>query len=945
MNATPENRLSNLIYLALLLTATGFGLSEKAAAQTVIRDRDTGAVHVDHNAFDLQTGPLHNDSSIPLPSELVGETHEGVAQPVTRDRLAPSRIDITPDVHFINNSLDHQLNPGNEAVTHTLERDSLQLVTQFNLGHRAGAHAFGEGIEVTVFDANGAVRSRETVFISGGSVTIGPNGDTLPANANLSVTYGADDTVELRVLNLRSDGAAPVESGIYFSHSGGFVVEDLPNGGDLDFNDGDYFQLFGGHGEAQTLAEHSSITYETQVVEIPLEPDTRQAVSEATEVVERSVQINTVTETARDWGQIATPDTVATRLGHARAAYSEQGDLLVYDRYSGTGQVSLGTDGLGLTGQLPPLVSNPDVPPTLLTGSLRFDPTVADNEAGLTVTLGVTQFLQPTHRVAQDVFGNQIVAAGGPPLLEPTGLLANRHWVGYVPPRPSEAILGDPIIAVDNVFEIPAEQTIQIAPPDPQRVGPGNAAYTENVGGLLVEDRDGNIEFIPQWTAAGYVEEPISLAPNRVQRVIYALVPQQPGQSLRLGQRYAVTDTPAGYQIADGGFTIISADRQPQNFLEESMAVYAVEDTLPGRNAVTPLFNGIRGNYVEVSGGAPLPTVDVSLPAEVDARVGNVLFPVDTVPFEPGQRPYAQTTVAAGFYVSGAFTGGVGNQRDTVTRVTSTLNQSVDEVHRLRTTHTFATPRTQLDTFLIETTETTAEHGTASFDITSQGQLSDVTFLPGGIADHEISHQVVEHTRQLRHGEELLLDSVSEVAIQRGDSRTTLVEQHTSTETESYPNLAPVQGELALGGVLNFGHTPWTPAANTLRAEVFVRDVILGRGSGSETGWRAGLVVHPFGERQRPAFQYDEAGQLVPVYQTLPMLDADNQPLMQTLTDDDGATATVAVNQFALDEAGDRLPQTVGTGLPIGPGFYLRVEDLFSGDDGTRLLGGIQFDF
>lgn len=157
--------------------------------------------------------------------------------------------------------------------------------------------------------------------------------------------------------------------------------------------------------------------------------------------------------------------------------------------------------------------------------------------------------------------------------------------------------------------------------------------------------------------------------------------------------------------------------------------------------------------------------------------------------------------------------------------------------------------------------------------------------------------------------------------------------------------MAPVQGELALGGVLNFGNTPWSPAANTLRAEVFIRDVIFGRGSGSETGWRAELVAHPFGERQRPAFQYDEAGHPVPVYRTLPVLATDNQPLIETLTDDSGATATVAVNQFFLDETGDRLPQTAGTGLPIGPGFYLRLEDLFSGDDGTRLHGGIRFDF
>ena len=39
------------------------------------------------------------------------------------------------------------------------------------------------------------------------------------------------------------------------------------------------------------------------------------------------------------------------------------------------------------------------------------------------------------------------------------------------------------------------------------------------------------------------------------------------------------------------------------------------------------------------------------------------------------------------------------------------------------------------------------------------------------------------------------------------------------------------------------------------------------------------------------------------------------------------------------------MAQTVGTGKAKGPGVYLRVEDVFAGDDGAAIAGGIQFSF
>ena len=63
------------------------------------------------------------------------------------------------------------------------------------------------------------------------------------------------------MLNLPTDSAQPSESGIYFSADGGFVVEDLPNGGDRDFNDGSYVEISGGEGEANTLAQSQKVFF------------------------------------------------------------------------------------------------------------------------------------------------------------------------------------------------------------------------------------------------------------------------------------------------------------------------------------------------------------------------------------------------------------------------------------------------------------------------------------------------------------------------------------------------------------------------------------------------------------------------------------------------------------------------------------------------------------
>ncbi len=945
--------------ITLLIAAGGFGLvapsaiAQSAGRTAPVRD-ESGTVRVDNNAFNLNTGPLINQSNIPLPSQLPVDTQERQALPVDTTKLAPNNVQIRTDMPYIDRAFNDALTQEAPGSNYTLQGDTLTFTSRFNLNYREGNHGFGEGIQVRVLRPDGTPEgtevSSERVFVRGDRIRFGPDGTELPRNASITATYGVNDVVELRVLNLRQNNqATPSESGIYFNQAGNFIVEDLPNGGDLDFDDGDYVALPGGRGVGVALRDNTNITVSPVIEEIPLAPETRQEEFVETDTVEDLQQTVTQVEEQRSRGTVELPDdALSTRIGHATGISTDDDEQLVYNRYAAAGEVRLGSDGLGLTGQLSPLAGNPATPPTLLTGNITFDPTVGDNEAGLTATAGITQFFTRTHRVATDILGVAIVNPDpdGPLLVEPIGLFNNRRWVGYVPATPGRVVQGDPIVPVNGIVNLSADQAVVIAPPNPQQVGPGNAAYTDNVGGLLLERPDASLSFVPQWTKNGYAQEPISLGAGEVSRIIYALVPQQPGQALQLGQTYAVTSGADGYRIADGNFRIISADRQPQNFDQEMADVYAVEDTLPSGNAANTLFNGIQGAYAEVPGGNLISTVDVTRSAEADARVGNALIPQETILGAVGQRAYVQTTRAGGLYIGGALTGGIGNQRDTVFRTTTTVDRAISGLLTRRTVNTFSTPLTQITSSGTETTETTRTTGAAAFDINSAGELINVTFVPQGEPTLiSTTSREVPLTTTVRRGDEALTDSTTQETIEPTEVRILSVDQGpTTVEEDSYPNLSPVRGELALGGVFNFGNTPWTAAANTVRAELFTRDTVFGRGGGFDTGLRAEVVFHPFGEVQRDAYQYDVAGNTVAVYQTEPMLDASGQQMMAVLTSAD-KSVEVPVNQFAVDEGGDRLLQQVGTGRSRGPGIYLRLEDVLNDNDSGIVAGGIQYSF
>ena len=932
---------------ALALAAGGLGLSgQSAIAQREVRinrDPNTGTVEIDQNAFDLKTGPLTNTSNIPLPPGLPDGTVEGQsifpAAEFVPGLLAPNSVELTTDFDFINQSFTNTLNQGDGGLNYTLERNSLVTTTEFDINYVEGDHSFGEGIQVTVFDEDNNILRQEQRFVRGDGVTIGPNGEELPSSGRISVTYGVNDRVELRVLNLRENNAQPTQSGVYFTRDRQLIAEDFQDGGDRDFDDGEYLDVPSGSGEADALEQATDTSIETREEATELEPEIRRESLVESEEIETTTEVSEdIIAEDREFGSVDAPDSLANRLGHAVGKRTEDGELLVYDRYASTARVRAGSDGLGVTGQLRPLIGNPKAPPTLFSADATFDPFAGDNEAGFSTTLGITQFLTRTHRTATDVFDNEITAVDSDDrLLEPTGLFNNRRMVGYVPAR------GDQLSSDGGIFTLPQSQQIVIQPPNPQAVGRGNAAYTDNVGGFILEDAAGDLTFVPQWSRDGYRQDATTLNPGEARRVIYALVPQQAGQNLQLNQNYAVEAIGSEYRIADGSFTIISADQHPENFYQETAEIYTVEDTLSDiNNAATAVFNGIRGLYVEPSSNELIPTVDPDIPALADARVGNDLNLI----FE-GQSAYSRTTRAAGLYLGGALTGGIGNQEDRITAVRSTVETATDSLLTRRRINTFSTPRSQVLSTTIETTTTTERDGRASFNINDNGRLEQVAFTPTSEARNTgTNSRDLETTDDIRLGEESQIDSFTEETVEDLGTRIVAADQSTSSDTDSYANASPIRGEIALGGVLNFGNTPWSPAANTVRAELFARDTVIGRSSDdSEVGWRAQATFYPLGEVKREGYQYDEFGNLVPLYQTEPDMDANGQRKVDLLPLDNGDMVEVPVSKFVVDENGDRVAQEVGTGRPKGPGVYLRVEDAWDDGDGAVVDGGLQFTF
>lgn len=944
-----------------LLLAVGMSAAQSAKAQSNpnITVEDDGSVFIDRNGFDIYTGPLQNNSNIPLPEEIIMNPEEEEAVPVVEDQLSPNTLNLQVDTESINRQFQQVIDDRPIPSSFEIQNDSLQFQSRFEVNYSPGNHDFGEGIEVNVYGPDGTLRSSEKVFIRGDRVERF-NGQSLPTSDSIQVTYGPEERVELRVLTLRPEDGEITEneSAIYPTVRGEFAVEDFPDGQNIDFNDGDYLEMVDGVGEAEILSERSQVVQgpveNVEVIRTPF-VDVRVVDTVEREMVMSTEQFTEVDE-ERDYGEVEDPRTDPILLPHAIGIRTEDGEQLIYDQYSDTAQVRLGTEGGTITGQTAPLVEDPAAAPTLITGTANFDPFADENEAGLSVNVGVTQYLHSTHEQATGMLGNPIANPDpdGPRLVQPTGLFDNTRIVGYVEATPEEVMPGEPLSSVEGVFNLPEDRAVVITPADPSLVGPGEAAYTENVGGLIIERNDGTAEFVPQWTENGFESDPIRLEAGEAERVIYALVPQQPGQSLELGESYDLNA--AGTLITEGGYEVISATQRPDNFVREMAEVYAVEDTLPGQNAVTEEFNGLRGLYQERPGGEVIPTVDETIPTMVDARVGNQLLTEDIViPGEPGQLGYRSTTVAGGLYARGSLGLGIGNQEDVVTTTTSTFEADVATITNQFVTETYRTPGTEVETItttqITETSQDIRQTGTANFDVAANGLLADLNVDVGNeeVIDQQsrVVEETVDRSTEIVLGEEILADrEVVDTETDRIVRNAQLTDRQVEQDTDTYPNVSPLVGEVALGAILNYGNTPWTPAANTLRGEVFARDVVVGESDdGSDVGLRAEVVFHPFGEEQRPAYGYDDEGNLVPIFETEPLLDENGERQYKVLENVDGELVDIALNQFVYDENGDRIQETTGTGESSGPGIFIRLEEVLNDDDGTTLSGGLQYTF
>lgn len=349
--------------------------------------------------------------------------------------------------------------------------------------------------------------------------------------------------------------------------------------------------------------------------------------------------------------------------------------------------------------------------------------------------------------------------------------------------------------------------------------------------------------------------------------------------------------------------------------------------------------------------GWPLLTSD---PASADARIGNALSTEEQViSGDPGQTGYYVTNRAGGLYVRGSLTLGLGNQEDVVTTTSSTYESQVETRTVTTMTDLYLTPRTQLDRYTTTTTNTTItdiqREGEATFDVGTDGLISNVEIVldPAQTSQYETTtDQTVLDGSVIVHNREVLASRTIDIDRAIIPWQPILINRQVETGTDTYPNLSPLLGELALGAVLNFGNTPWTPAANTLRTELFVRGTTIGQcHDQDDAGLRAEIVFHPFGEEQRPAYEYDISGNLVPIFQTEPVRDR-NQSVMHELVETvDGELIQVPVNQFVYDDNGERIPETVGTGRTPGPGIFLTLEELLTDDDGPTVVGGLQLMF
>lgn len=1057
-------------------------------------DPKTGQAQTDIGVFRVNTDPNDlNNQGIKTPTNVdLLRTEEGQRQQEFRDPNGNTTDASNAFKYGVNQQeLDRQFNQ--VAPGSTLDKNSLQFETDVTLRTRDGAHAYAQGIRATVTKPDGT-KTEQLILVAGGSVDRDKDGNLLPREATIPMKWGPNDDVKLEIVNIKNNGGEIEDSGVTIDKNDLLTWEDMSGGGDYDLKDGAGAVTLGGKGSG--AFQQIGVSVRTTTKEVPLDPLTRQeqtvARNDATVVSDRQqkdkvvVGQGTVVQETRVDG-IASRDAVeverarlarervesrqyettktdvqrgrvqATRpnavvLPHATGVGVDETGVQVNDnvrpedrqtnaqKYTSAGQVRMGSDGGSFTYQTGPLNKNPDASPTLLSGTVSVNPGAGANQAGITVTATLTQYIGSTHQRYTDMYGNVVKNPNpdGPELVEVKRNNSSRIE-GYVPDKPDVHIPGTQIVSKNGVYAINGREAI-MSPPDPSKAGRGDAAYTDNVGGIIITKTDGTMVFKPQWTKAGFEQNTTVFGAGQVTQVMQALVPQQKGQDLQLGQSYEVKKAPDGtYQVA--GFKAITPDAQPQNFVQIAQDTYAIEDTLASGNAANAKFDGRQGVHRQQPGGPDIATVDVGT-AGTDATVNNTAKTPDvTIPGERGQEGRWVTPSSTNFRVGLSVSSGLGNREDIKTTTTSRYQEDTrirEEVEvtkstpgqiqtpvaditttstdyqdiaqrttNLRDTDTgyqdttetknYATGQTRIDT--TQTQVTTTQNGRTSFDIGSDGNLTNVqntlvgspTSVDGAstttstiksgaeqltgvssVTSDRVSTGTSTEVTGVSVGdaERVLGQSTSTTQrVQTGDSKfvatgpsnTTeqvlsaaelgktviLLDRKVSTTRESHPDFAPVTAEIRAGMIHQWGGTPHTAAANSVSADLFARGVVLGQSDkGAVGGVRLEMILNPLGEEQKPAYRVTKEGNVEPIYKTRPVLDADGNKVYATVKDKDGKDMQVQVNEFVRDAEGKLVQDTVGTGKAKGPGIYLRVEKELIGDGrALSIQGGLKFDF
>ena len=345
----------NQTILAISLLAIT-GITAPANAQVT----DTGeTLRVDQNAFYLETGDRTNTSNIPLPTILPENLIEKQALPVSDTLLAPNSVNVGTNDSYIVNSV-------REATGYSVTDYVVELNVEIDLV--PGAHKYGEGIELTGGDG-----TTESAFVQGSGVTVGPNGEQLANSNQLSTTFNRGEEATIGFRNIRENGGPIEQSGVHFDASGNLITEDLQDGGDLDFNDGQYITNL----SASAIAD-----------------------------IEDVQSVEQTTSRTEDFELVS------------RSAIDLLGFMNENGTYTDATRFYAESDGnSGVTHQFTPLFNNRR--PTLLNVGVRTD---FDSVAA---SLGINQFITPVYRIEEsEVLSDYIV-------LQPTELSTGNYDAAY----------------------------------------------------------------------------------------------------------------------------------------------------------------------------------------------------------------------------------------------------------------------------------------------------------------------------------------------------------------------------------------------------------------------------------------------------------------------------------------------------------------------------------